>query len=218
MSERNNYLVPVLTALIVAACVATAWYFVGTKEAGPSMPELPVELQDTMLSSPQLLEGFQLQDQHGRAFGAERFQGHWSLVFFGYTHCPDICPTTLTVMKAAWQQIPEQERQDAGLQAVFVSVDPQRDSLEHLGTYLHYFDPGFIGVTGERAAIDSLARQMGAVYMFEGDTNTDSYIVNHSAAITLVAPDGRLVARFHPPHSPTDLAQDFQRVRQFYGD
>lgn len=159
---------------------------------------------------------FALVDQHNAPFGPERLNGHWSLMFFGYTHCPDICPTALTNMRFLYAKMSNAERLDT--QVVFVSVDPKRDTPEHLKSYMAYFNEAFIGLTGEREQIDALARQAGAIYFFDGDTSGDEYIVNHSAQILLVDPQGRFYAQFQPPHTPDGLLEDYRRLRDFYSE
>lgn len=163
-----------------------------------------------------MLEPFHLRDMNQKAFDLERLKGRWSLLFFGYTHCPDICPTTLTSLRLLARQLQQTPDYYKNTQIVFISVDPGRDSLPHLKKYVSYFHPDFLAATGKKTQIDTLARQLGAVYMFDGDTNTDDYIVNHSASIALIDPQGRWVARFNPPHKASKMADDFRRLRDYY--
>ena len=161
------------------------------------------------------LQPFQLNDHNWQRFDNRRLAGQWSVLFFGYTHCPDICPTVMQDMVNIYGQY--KKRQDAQpLQVVFVSVDPQRDSLELLKNYVTYFHPEFLGVTGERKQIDAITTSAGAMYDFEDGitgellaaeqlVDKQGYKVNHYAALILVNPQGRMVAHIYPPH-------DLQRV------
>jgi protein SCO1/2 len=204
---------PVLFALLAAlsAGVAAGVYWQWPREKVPTP-----ELEMTLFTQPQPVTPFELTDQDGLPFGPERFKGKWSVVFFGYTHCPDICPTTLLTLNGFTKQLKERGSAFDDIQILFVSVDPKRDSPAHLKAYLAYFDQAYRGATGERAQIDALVRQFGAVYMFEGDANSDDYVVNHSATLYIVDPEGRLYARLLPPHEPAPMADTFLRVRDFY--
>ena len=166
-------------------------------------------------SSAVKLEPFQLSDHNHQRYDNRRLAGQWNVLFFGYTHCPDICPTVMQDMAKVYNEYTKQ--QDAkDLQVVFVSVDPNRDSLKLLKDYVSYFNPNFLGVTGERRQIDALSKSVGAMYDFEdgisGELLTDEqvvgkqgYKVNHYAAIILINPQGEMVAHIYPPH-------DLQRV------
>ncbi len=161
-------------------------------------------------SSAVKLKPFQLNDHNQQPFDNQRLVGRWSVLFFGYTHCPDICPTVMLDMANVYKEyVKRQDSKD--LQVVFVSVDPNRDSLKLLKDYVSYFNPNFLGVTGERQQIDALTKSVGAMYDFEdgisGEVLTSTqvegkqdYIVNHYAALILVNPNGQMVAHIYPPH------------------
>lgn len=181
-----------------------------------SGPLPPPELQAPLLPEPRTLTSFQLTDQHGNPFDAEGLRGRWSLMFIGYTHCPDVCPTTLQTLVATARRMAASPDGVEHTRFVFVSVDPKRDSPAQLKEYLAYFHPDFLAATGERDQIDALVRQLGGVYMFEGDTEGDSYIINHSATLYLIDPEGRYYARLQPPHDPVQIADTLARIRDYY--
>ncbi|WP_455212063.1 SCO family protein, partial [Kaarinaea lacus] len=155
-------------------------------------------------SSAVKLNAFQLNDHNQQSFDNQRLAGQWNILFFGYTHCPDICPTVMLDMAKVYDEyVKQQNAKD--LQVVFVSVDPNRDTLEQLKNYVTYFNPNFLGVTGERQQIDAFTKSVGAMYDFEdrisGEVLTgdqvlgkQGYIVNHYAAVILVNPEGEMVA------------------------
>ncbi|RMG58242.1 MAG: SCO family protein [Gammaproteobacteria bacterium] len=171
--------------------------------------EPPLEHGTDMRSAPRALPDFRLQDHNGQPFTPERLQGHWNLLFFGYTHCPDVCPTTLAMLRQAMQAYRELGGNPDDWQVVFVSVDPQRDTLERLREYVRYFDPAFLGVTGDPEQLQRLALGVGVVYgRVENPKDPDNYLVDHSASIIAIDPQGREAAVFSPPHVPQALARD----------
>jgi len=163
----------------------------------------------TVLEPASPLPEFRLLDQNNQVFDRARLQGKWSYVFFGYTHCPDICPTTLVVLRDVQKLAGGQEQ---GIQYIFVSVDPDRDNAATLKNYLPYFHPEFIGATGGRDELMRLTRAVGAYYEI-GETRGGRYEVHHSAAIFLIDPEARLRALFAGPHDAARLAQGLQRLQ-----
>ncbi len=180
-------------------------------------PTPPAELAGVLRPEYRLLKPFKLLDQHHQVFDERRFQNKWSVVFFGYLSCPDICPLTLRELNQFWRL----ERDASGtpptdLQVVFVSVDPTRDSPQQLGDYLNQFNPSFIGATADKAQLDRLAQQFGAGYVIEAETAPGQYLVAHTSAIFLVDPLGRSVASFSQPHYAATLHRQFRRITQYF--
>ena len=178
-----------------------------------SRPVAPV-IDGLLWPKSKALTAFALEDHHREAFTLERVTGGWTLLFFGYTHCPDVCPVTLSVLKNA-VALMGRAGADAELpQVVFVSVDPERDTLEHLGPYVSHFNSNFLGVTGSDENLATLARQLGILYQrAEPDANGD-YVVDHTAAVFLIDPRGHLVALFQAPHAPERIARDVPRIQE----
>ena len=193
--------------LVFASALGLAAGWIGI--AGPwrePAPE-PSPPPGVLWPNPRPIGAFTLQDHHGRAFTRERLEGAWTLMFFGYTHCPDICPTTLATLRQVELDLPEHA--SAPRQHVLVSVDPARDTVEHLAGYVSSFGPAFLGVTGSDGELSKLAREVGAVF-FRGEPEDDgSYFVEHTASIMLVDPRGRLVALFAMPHDAATIADRF---------
>ena len=177
---------------------------------------VPPELQGVLRPAPKSLQAFELVDQQRRPFDLERLKGKWSLVFFGYTFCPDICPTTLATIGRVIKQLQADPQDHSGIQVMFVSVDPQRDTPEVMEKYLKYFNETFQGVTGAQPDIDSLTRQFGAGYIHEPETAAGQYLVSHTSSIFLVDPRGRLLAAFSPPHDPDTIAGQLRQIRSLY--
>lgn len=177
---------------------------------------VPPELQGVLRPEPRPLRTFELSDQYRQAFNLERLKGEWSFVFFGYTYCPDICPTTLSALTGVVKQLQEDPQGLTNIQVVFVSVDPQRDTPDILEAYLKYFNEAFQGVTGAQQDIDSLTRQFGAGYMIEPETRPGEYLVSHTSSIFLVDPYGQLIAAFPPPHDANTIVEQFRQIRSLF--
>lgn len=181
----------------------------------PSPP--PPELIGVLRPDFKPLHPFKLTDHKGAVFNEQSFQGKWSFVFFGYTSCPDICPTTLHVLNSVDGLL--KDRSDTGAtdsQIVFISVDPKRDTTEMLATYMSYFNDDFIGATADKTEIDKLVRQFGAGYMLEPETAPDQYTVAHTSAIFLVDPYARLSATFSQPHYPATIVSLYEKIQEYY--
>lgn len=171
--------------------------------AALALREPPIELRaGTALPEPRSIAEFQLVDQHGRAFDSRAFEGRWTLLFSGFTHCPDICPTTLAMMADLDARLG-----DAAPRLVFLSVDPERDTPERLAAYLAHFGPNFTGATGSRAQVEAVTRELGLAQVRNSGVSGE-YTVDHSTALVLLDPKARLVGYFQPPHDPAALAAD----------
>ena len=178
------------TVFVLIACVAlviglTVSKVLGNRGGGNQAEQLDAGL--VMLQQSRQLPPVELLDQHGEARQLDRLTGKWSLVFFGYTFCPDICPTTLADLRLIKSQLPEATREQ--VQVVLISVDPQRDTPEQLKQYLGYFDPQFIGLTGSPEAIQASANALGVPYV-PGDTSKPDYTVDHGGNLALIDPSG----------------------------
>jgi protein SCO1/2 len=165
----------------------------------------------TRLSPRRALPDFTLIDHHDRHFGLDQLRGHWTLMFFGYTNCPDFCPTTLTTLAALEKRL----RAAKGTplpQVVFMSVDAKRDTPAQLARYVPYFDSDFIGVTAaDQPAIESVARQLG-VGVIITPAPDGSYTVDHSGDIFVIDPNARLTAILVGPFTVQALADDWRRL------
>ena len=166
---------------------------------------VPLE-SGTWLPKPRTLPEFHLQDLSGADFDLKRLRGHPTLLFFGFTNCPDVCPTTLATLTQVQRSAPL-----PGAQVVFITIDPERDSAASLQVYLGAFSSSFIGVRGDAAALAPLLRSLGAIAVRE-NLPDGSYTMDHSATLYLLDTAGRLVAVFSPPFSAPKLSADLQRV------
>lgn len=177
-------------------------------------PQSANNIRGLMWPHPKALQGFQLQQSNGKAFTLQSLKGHWSFLFFGYTHCPDVCPTTLAMLNQV-DRLLEQAPGPKNRQFVFISVDPERDTLPVLKQYVSYFNPAFIGATGSLEQLPSLTRQLGILYVKVPQKNSKDYLVDHSASILLIDPQGQVVGIFSTPHQAKNIAERFLRIQQF---
>lgn len=155
------------------------------------------------------LPEFSLIDQNEVRFDRSRLVGRHTLLFFGYTNCPDVCPVTLGVMREVVRRF-KASPPAYPVQFVFVSVDPERDSPRVLKDYLDYFASDFVGVSGTPQELEGFARALGVVYLPPVKGSGDSYLVDHSASVLLVDPAARLTGLFQPPLKPDQLEQQLR--------
>lgn len=160
---------------------------------------------------------FHLTDHNGKPRSLEDFRGKVVVMFFGYTHCPDVCPLTLAVFNQLLQQI-QQDGKNGQEQMIFVSVDPARDTPQTLKEYVNYFNGNIIGVGGSDTQIKTLTSQLGIVYLQGEKSPSGEYYIQHSASIFLVDPGGRLVSIFSPPFDAGDIVAHYRQIRDFIED
>ena len=202
-----------LFILIAGAAVAAGLWFGVATFRGLS-GSTPLQFQaGTLLPQPRALADFSLTDQDGRPFSLANLRGHWTFLAIGYTSCPDICPMTLATLDALEGAIAKEYPREGGqshAQFLFISVDPERDTPERLAQYVRYFNPDFLGATGDDAQLRALAAQLGVLYArVDGQDTAMGYLMDHSASILLLDPQGRLTAVFSAPHDADRMAADF---------
>lgn len=171
----------------------------------------PAQFHGTYLENPRTVNDFSLIGSDGKVFTNASLQGHWTLVFFGFTSCGYVCPTTMAELGKMYRIL--QSKQVKNLpQVLMISIDPERDSIKKLNAYVTSFQPDFYGARGEEKAIKAMTREMGIAY--EKVANKDgsdpqNYDVQHSGAIMLFNPQGELNAFFTSPHHADLLAKDY---------
>ena len=202
-----------MTAVALAAMLAGVWLADIYREHDSRAVLLPNQVI-TLFPDPKPLTDFALTDHKNRVFDLASLKGKWSFLFFGFTHCPDICPTTLAVLARARDNIAKNAVGAEDIQFVFISVDPNRDTASKLRQYVDYFDTTFLGVTGNDAQIGNLAGQLGAAYQVAIKPGMENYPVYHSAAVFLLDPRARYHAVFTPPHDAEAISRRFKVVRE----
>lgn len=165
-----------------------------------------------VLPKPRELQPFELKSSAGGTFGRDDLLGHWTFAYFGFTHCPDICPITLSVMAKARQKLV-----DAGVKDPFhgmlVSVDPERDTPQALADYVRYFSPSFIGLTGAHDDIAALASELSVAFAaVPAKDQPDGYVVDHTPNIVILNPRGHYYGYIRPPQDPEQLVLAFRSL------
>lgn len=203
--------IPNLLAIagLVAAVVAGAAAYRTLNTGAATAPEI----EGFLWPNPKQLSEFELRDQHDQPFDLARVSGHWSLWYFGYTHCPDVCPTTLSVLREVERELAAALEQNE-VQFIFVSVDPARDTQAHLADYVAFFSPSFIGATAAEQQLKTLTSQLGVLYMLGEADDKGSYLVDHTSAILLTDPQGRLVGLFRAPQEAKEVAARVLAIRR----
>lgn len=194
--------------VLFAVIAMTAGFWLATTLKSADSENIP-NIQGVVLKPARQIAVPELTKHDGTAFTNADLNGKWTLMFFGYTHCPDICPTTMNVLAEA-------KKNSAGdfPQVVFVTLDPERDTVDMLGGYVHYFDPEFTGVTGDEKMIQALTLQASVLYMkVPGESGNDSdYLIDHSSSILLINPKGQLVAFLKAPHTPSSILDSVSKI------
>lgn len=195
-SSRKTLLrITVLCGIVIAL----AWAF---------FPRNTDDLTALRIDPPQVLGEFQLTDGDNLPFTRARLLGKWSFVFFGYTHCPDVCPVTMSELAKVYQLLAQRPEGANSVQMLFVSVDPARDTPTLLKDYAHYFNANFIATTGTLEHLDALTGPLGVRHRRMTEQGAD-YRVEHSADVWLIDPRGRLYARLPAPHYGAEIAKQF---------
>jgi protein SCO1/2 len=171
----------------------------------------PPETHAALFKSPRSLPAFSLSSTAGRPLDDQTLAGHWSLLYFGYTHCPDICPTTLALLAHVVRDL-----RNTGSRKVprvyFISVDPKRDTLAAMKPYAQSFDPAFVGVSGPVADLRKLTTRLGVAFTYSKPDAKGNYTVNHTAGVFLIGPDGKEVAVFTPPLHQAQMVDDLHKI------
>lgn len=202
-TPRSNSSLPIWLFVAGAVAVALGLWLGQRFFAEPA----PLKLENAVLyPSPRAIPDFHLTQANGQPLTLADWRGGWTVVYFGYTSCPDVCPTTLTTFKQAWKDLAA--RGLAGkIRFDFISVDPQRDTPDVLHKYVSYFDPDFAAATGTDAELTSLTRALGLMYARNTDAN-GAISVEHSGAAVIVDPQGREAGIFRPPFAAGAIADD----------
>jgi protein SCO1/2 len=198
-------------ALVIGTVALLAGIWLALRFLGPSFPPgaaAPVLTTGTLLPQRRALTPFALTDTAGAPFTEASLRGRWTLLAFGYASCPDVCPLLLATFRDVHRRLAERQL-SGGVRFVFVSVDPERDDLATLKDYVTYFDPAFLGATGPHPELQGLTRQLGVLYQraAEGESAL-GYLVDHSATLLLIDPEGRFTAVFSAPHDASGIAAD----------
>ena len=199
------------TLIVLVVALAAALGLVMSKKVfGPSAPPAPTLQSMRLFPNPRVLPPFALQQSDGTPLVDGELRGHWTLVFIGFTFCPDVCPTALAELAQAqkqWEALPETTRP----RVLFVSVDPDRDTPDRIGEYAHAFHRDTIAATADIPALENFTRSLSLVFAkvpAAAGAPADGYTIDHSAAIAVLDPQGRMAGVIQPPFVPKAIAAD----------
>ncbi|WP_413691586.1 SCO family protein [Psychromonas sp. KJ10-2] len=188
-------LIIVFTCIMMGFCLLFGVLQASALNTSSRLPFVTDNKALVLNQSHPVLPDFAFQKAGKVAFTNASLKGKWTLFFVGYTFCPDVCPTTLANLDRVYPLLPNDP--DNTTQVVFVSVDPNRDKAEQLADYVNYFNPNFIGVTGTHKQLWPFVTQLGLIYSIVEESEQEQYyLVDHSASIVLINPEGEFHATF----------------------
>ena len=202
--------------LIVSAVIAlSAGVWVGFDSGKPAPAP---KIQGVILPSAKTVVEFNLIDHKNNSFTLNNLKDKWSLLFVGYTQCPDVCPMALNILKQTHSLL--KEKNIIPPQIVFISIDPERDTPEILAKYIRYFNEDFVGATGKVEELQKLASNLSVYYKkaagSSGDIEADDYLMDHSSSFMLINPEGKLQAFLTAPHTPKQIIDSIYQTQIFY--
>ncbi len=190
----------IATVILLGICLASSHHVQATSDGFET------------LDKPIAIKSFVLQDQDAQLFDLETLKDHWSMIFIGFTTCPDVCPVTLANLEAVRAEMGLRLSPERIPRILFFAVDPERD-IPVLKSYLSYFHPEYIGITGQTDEIDRLVDNLGAFYRLDKKSPEDkNYNVLHTAYVSVVNPAGEIVAKLRPPFHPHNTAEHLTQL------
>lgn len=199
----STHKIIVFIVFISAALITSLFIYHDSRKPTPALLSPEVGIKFSLARD---IKSFDLITENNQKFSEKNFYQHWTLLFFGFTHCASVCPTTLDVMKRVYAELHEKY---PGLQVVLVSVDPQRDTAESLANYVHGYHPDFVGVTGKIQNIRQLQSQLG-IYSAREDSSAENYQIQHTSSILLINPQGKWAGLFKFGLTPDELKKGIE--------
>ena len=210
-SQRGNTTVLFIGIAVIAILIG---FYVQT--GGKKPKEFPEFVKTIILPNAKEVSYPNFTDHTGKPFTKENFLGKWSIVFFGFTNCPDICPTTMQTLKQVKQNL-QASSNWGNYQTIMVTVDPETDTSKRLSNYVTYFDPEFIGLTTDKETTAEFGKQLGILFIKRQVDGSDNYEVDHSASIILINPQGQWAGVIGAPHKADTISADLEKLAKFTG-
>ncbi len=204
-----------MALIVIVAIVAAGFGVYSSYEKQYAKNNFSKQLETaTVLPHTRSIANFALTDNKDKLYTNQNLQGHWSLLFFGFTNCGHICPTTMAELKKMTNILHKQNIKAP--QIVLISVDPKRDTPQRLNQFVTGYDNSFIGLTGTMTKIDALAKNLNVLYLKFKPKNSDKeYDIDHSGTLLLLNPQGQLAALFSMPHKAKAMAHDFTLIQKY---
>jgi len=213
----NKYFIIGITVIAVFAGI---WLGYSTQDDRQIAVSKTPAIQGAILPRARPLKDINLYSLNKLSFDENDFKEHWSLVFVGYTHCPDVCPNTLSVLNQVSLLMQEQQLKPPSI--IFISIDPERDQPKLIDQYVKYFNPAFISVTGDEKDLASISQQLSVVYAkapgADGTITDDNYLMDHSSSLVLVNPKAQVQAFLTAPHTPMQIIDGIVRSQVYYSE
>jgi protein SCO1 len=177
-------------------------------------PHTSIKISGIFIETPKDISEFYFIDNHSKPFTKDRFKGHWTILFFGFTNCAMICPTTMEVLNKMYQILEKDLPNNQLPQVVFITVDPDRDSIAELNRFVTSFNTHFIGARAEIGETIALEKQLHIITSKRQEKNREvnAYSIDHSMEVLLLNPAGRVQAYFPYPHQPEQMAKDYKLI------
>lgn len=213
MSSKGRLLTPLLVGLLSLILLA-ALLVSRLLPSTPDWASAPPEVRAMLWPEPRPVGEFDFLTQHGESFQPADLRGQWSFLFFGFLDCPDVCPLSLLALRDFRRALIGADPAAERYRYLFVTVDPANDTPDRIGPYVEFFDPDFIGLGGSVESLESLASSLAVRYREVVDERGRRSI-DHSGALFVADPSGRVVATFPPPHDPRSMLEQFERLRDY---
>lgn len=209
LSQTNRVTITVVALVAIVALVAGIFFAQNLSKAKKIKAE---KFHGTLLSQARDVNSFELEGTRGVLFNNDSLKGHWTMMFFGFTNCGYLCPTTMAKLGNMYRLL--EKRHVANLpDVVMISIDPERDTLNALKHFAQAFHPNFKGARAEKSSIKKMTRELGIAYAkvaLPNKKDAESYDIEHTGTILLFNPEGKLTAFFTTPHDAKALAEDYQ--------
>ena len=208
-SKKIRYTVLALSAV----CALFAGAYISLQFSKPAKID-PSKFHGTVLSQPREINEFNLDGTDNKPFNNQSLNGQWTMVFFGFTNCGYVCPTTMAELGKFYKNL-EQQGVKKLPRVVMISIDPERDSQDKLETFVTAFDPHFYGARGSKDVVQSMTKELGVVYAkiaLNGQLTDDTYDIEHTGTVLLFNPKGQLSAFFTSPQNASLMAEDFKSL------
>lgn len=196
--------------LLIFAAIAVVTIYFGVIQHQQKVRPQDIKINGAFLVPPKQISDFQLTDTHGKALTKENLKGRWTIMFFGFTNCGLVCPTTLSSLNKMYNALQKELPESKLPQVVFVTVDPERDTPKKLESYMKAFNSNFVGATGDASMLSALEKQLHIVAI-KVQTDQD-YYYDHSAELLLFNPDAQVQAYMSYPHKPEQLVKDYKLI------
>ena len=216
MSQNRNIAITVIILFMVAAGVMALTIYnvwLGSQYSSGGNANPPEVAADNvyLYDKPRAIADFSLVDEQGNPVDESILRGQWTLAFLGFTHCPDICPTTMATLSKADSRISDRATEP---QFLMITADPERDTPEALSRYVTFFGDDFRGLTGDLETLRSLAADLNATFTHSTDANGNP-VVEHSAHLSIISPNGRLAGLIQKPFDADTVADTYEAIQSW---